>query len=237
MNPALVVNAMHRVYGNSLRMLVAGLMLLFLVLTSYVGLGAVGWAPWVVWVMGTGLVGTEMSQGSLVLVLTRPVRRWEYVLSKWAGLVLACWAYFALALLVSLAFERGAAFSDLPRVALSFAWSAWCVLTVAGTLTLFSCLAGNHGDVALLVLGWLLAGWIHSYSVQLGQSGWPLASALTETGYRALGEFLIPNAAFQFYSQGTFALRSLLPDLMSLALSLGLASLVMERKELGYGRE
>lgn len=46
------------------------------------------WGALLVWLLGTGIIGEEISGGTILLVLSRPVRRWEYVVSKWAALAL-----------------------------------------------------------------------------------------------------------------------------------------------------
>jgi ABC-type Na+ efflux pump permease subunit len=44
------------------------------------------WGALLVWLLGTGIIGEEISGGTILLVLSRPVRRWEYVVSKWTAL-------------------------------------------------------------------------------------------------------------------------------------------------------
>lgn len=78
-----------------------GAYLAFLAFLTIIALGSAtfgrpgsGW-PWLVAIFaavaGCGPIGPEFSSGTLQLILVKPVKRWEYLLSRVAGVVLAVW--------------------------------------------------------------------------------------------------------------------------------------------------
>ena len=50
-----------------------------------------GFIGFVILAIGAGLIGPELSAGTLQLILARPIHRSVYLLSRWVGVVLAIW--------------------------------------------------------------------------------------------------------------------------------------------------
>ena len=109
------------------------------------GLGAIGMMGTLLAALATAhLFFSEMTHGGLGCVLTRPVRRWEYVGGKLAG-VMALLALFVATLALVLAVvgaargkQLGATFVLLP-VLLQACALVWLKLTLVAAMTLFVC--------------------------------------------------------------------------------------------------
>jgi ABC-type transport system involved in multi-copper enzyme maturation permease subunit len=109
------------------------------------GLGAIGLMGTLLASLATAhLFFSELAHGGLGCVLTRPVRRWEYVGGKLAG-VMALLALFVAVLALVLAVmiaarerQLGAAFVSLP-VFLQTSALVWLKLTLVAAMTLLVC--------------------------------------------------------------------------------------------------
>jgi hypothetical protein len=107
-------------------------------------------------VLGVGLIGRPLTNGTLALLFTRPVLRTGYVVTRW----LAAASAASLCALAVQALVVGVQLARFGHVD----WSAvgiTCgedVLSNTGTvavLTLLSSLVGGNGDIALLVMLWI----------------------------------------------------------------------------------
>lgn len=179
------------------------------------------------WLLGTGLIGSDLSGGILPLLFSRPLKRSAYVLSRWAGLV-GVVALASLAALVCHALFGSATLASLTWGALALAVSIAAAALAGATIVLCSCVFSGHGDAGLalgsLVLGWLIypltrrADWVSAF-------------------YRGANTFFLP---------GSDALKALAEQDQSLALTwlgahllIALACLwgavqVMERRDISY---
>lgn len=115
--------------------------------------------------MSGSTINAEDRQGTQILILTKPVSRWGYVLAKFVSSVIFCTATVAVGALVeyaaSLIFFRDN--QAVPLLQLTAAWLLYALILVAVTLVgsaiLTSALAGrigawprSHAHVSLLEL-------------------------------------------------------------------------------------
>ncbi|MGH7442035.1 MAG: ABC transporter permease, partial [bacterium] len=186
------------------------------------------------WILGVGLVRREVQSGSLALLLTRPLTRLSYLLSKWAAL--------ATLLLVFVIFCHG---TLLARGRVTFATPGESglllaqtvqVLALAALLVCFSSLPlalGEWGSLLALVVALIVLGYYG------GTHGWTALTDIKGFSFRVLfpkvadpgtpGVFL-PGAS------GVNVAGSIGFNLGIVAGALGLSWLALERREFGYAQ-
>lgn len=105
-------------------------------------------------ILGASLIGPEFSSGTLQLILSRPIRRSTYLVSRWAGVVAAIW----IAVIAGLA---GQAAGTLAAAPADPAWTfmlqgaatlAIAALLVCALLALFGSFVRSYFNVALYVV-------------------------------------------------------------------------------------
>jgi hypothetical protein len=110
-------------------------------------------------VFGAGLVGKDASSGALALMFTRPIKRWQYVFTRWIGAAVAATTFSLvhLALQFVLLFSRG---QGVPAAALGRASfeAATSSFGVTALLLALSTLVPGLGDLALWIALTLLPG-------------------------------------------------------------------------------
>lgn len=110
-------------------------------------------------VLGAGMIGQDVSSGVLQLIFARPVRRPDYVLSRWLAVALAATAVslVQIALACAAMAARGAPAAGEDILAFAGTRALEC-FGLAAVLALFSSLLGGFGDLALYLLAGLGAG-------------------------------------------------------------------------------
>jgi ABC-type transport system involved in multi-copper enzyme maturation permease subunit len=186
-----------------------------------------GMGFWLALIVGAGLIGRPASNGTLALVLSRPVPRVSYVLTRWLAVAMLA---SALALLNLAA--KGL-LGQIPAAAwghVGFA-AAEDVLGVAGAaaiLALLSSLVGGLGDVALLAILVLLAGILE----KLG--GFLSRPALSWAGYH-LRNVLVPSLDLETVFRSTpISWLAIVTYLSTVTLCLAAATELMCRREISY---
>jgi hypothetical protein len=137
-----------------IRISVLGVILLWVFLTAN-GLEKfplVSLTPVLVWVLGCGTIGRDMSSGVSHLLFTRPITRFSYVLTKWASLVAATWAFQVLVLVVwafgTLCYRNDPEFNLWTIQHLLLAM--WMAATLSTVVILYSSIMPGWGDLGLL---------------------------------------------------------------------------------------
>lgn len=176
-----------------------------------------------------GVIGQDVSSGVLHLLLARPVSRAEYVASRWfaAGSLAASAALIQLALGCAILAARGAA-PDAAQAGLLAGEHMLRCFGVAAVIVLLSSFMGGIGDLGI----YFVAAFTALIAAQVGPSiGMPwLATAGLE-----LQRFLSPAVDLAGLAHGEALAKSgVVPYLSTVTLCLGLAIVVMNRKELTY---
>ena len=195
-------------------------------------LGTPKWAVFIAAIAAAGLIGLEVSTGSLALFFTRPLTRATYVFSRWAGAVsvAAALVLASLAGEVAIIAARDGELATTPLL-LALVDRLSVVIGVVSVMTCFSAMVSSLGDLVI----WLA---IHIVSMSLGASGdaaaMPIlidaAVALRRVAnpeldsYRLISSMRVPWSHVSFY----FA---------TVLLALGLAVFVLNRRELSYASE
>ncbi len=109
------------------------------------GLGALGFIGMLVAALATAqLFFNDLANGAVCCILTRPVRRWEYIWAKFAGVaaLLALFTAALGALVAVLLVRRGAQLGVAPFVVPAFLCACavqWLKMTLVAALTLLAC--------------------------------------------------------------------------------------------------
>lgn len=230
MNPELVRNLWYQRLASPGRVALGIALLGFPLLTVRfvvgVGLQSLGNGTLFALLLGAGMIGQDVSSGVLQLVFARPVRRREYVVSRWLAVGLGASALVMLQLALGglVLASRGAPPAPNALALRAFQESLQAFGT-AGGLTLLSALAPGLGDIGLLALIVFSASLAQPVSAVL-RAGW-LAKAT-----RGIEELVLPPSPVA--SSGAISWPALGVYLSSIALCLVLAMAVTERRELSY---
>lgn len=236
MNRALFVATIRQLFSQPVRtgalIGCAILPLLQLMVDPEPRLGTPKWAVFIAAITAAGLIGLEVSTGSLALFFTRPLTRAAYVFSRWAGAlsVAASLVLLSLAGEVALIVVRNGELATTPLL-MALVDRVSLVIGIVSVMTCFSALVSSLGDLVI----WLA---IHIVAMSLAASGdaaaMPLlidaAAALRRVAnpeldsYRLISSMRVPWSHVSFY-------------LATVLLALGLATFVLNRKELSYASE
>ncbi|HEY3214975.1 MAG TPA: hypothetical protein VGK93_00640 [Candidatus Eisenbacteria bacterium] len=233
MNRTLLVALWRQRLTSPLRVVILGFMLLVPLLGTAAsrgaGLSLLGDAVGLVLVLGVGAIGQDVSSGVLQLLFARPVRRSEYVVSRWLaiGIGASALTLVQVAMAWGILAGRGAPQTP-PEVALFAAGRILETFGVAAVIVLLSSLIAGYGDLAIYVLATLAAGMIG----MVGQ--FQSAPQLVRAGEELHG-FLVPRIdlarVLSMTSPPWFEITSWLS---TVTLCLALAIVVTNRKEFSY---
>lgn len=236
MNRALFVATIRQLFSQPVRtgalIGCAILPLLQLMVDPEPRLGTPKWAVFIAAIAAAGLIGLEVSTGSLALFFTRPLTRATYVFSRWAGAasVAASLVLVSLAGEVALIVVRDGELATTPLL-LAIVDRLSVVIGIVSVMTCFSAMVSSLGDLVI----WLA---IHIVSMSLVASGdaagMPLLTDIAVAlrrianpeldSYRVISSMRVPWSHVSFY-------------LATVLLALGVAAFVLNRKELSYASE
>lgn len=179
--------------------------------------------------IAAGLIGQDVSSGVLTLAFARPVRRSEYVLSRWFAAGALTTAVIALQVLAAVAIVtlRGGE-PDAANAALTLVHGALVAFGVSSVLTLFSSLVPGFGDLGLYLLATIVVSILGGIAMTQHLDG--LSTVVTELK-RILDANLDPSSLF---GHGRFSWFELVSYLSTVTLALTGAVAMMNRKELSY---
>ena len=233
MNVTLVITLWRQRATSAVRMAVVAVLCGFPVLvTAFMpggGLAPLGNAQGLMLALGAGMIGQDVSSGVLQLLCARPVRRSEYVLSRWLGVGLAGLAISLLQLGIAstLLAMRGA--PPTAQQALLFAATRlFECLGMAAVLALLSSLIGSLGDLALYLIAGLTGSVLQAVSQM---KGWTLLERLAGEIVQALTPTIDVQRVVMASPTPWFPIVSYAS---TVALALALAIVVVNRKELSY---
>jgi ABC-type transport system involved in multi-copper enzyme maturation permease subunit len=179
-------------------------------------------------ILGAGMVGQDVSSGVLSGILARPVRRAEYVVSRWVAVALGASAlvFVQTGLAWIIVTMRGAGLESAAMGATAVG-SVFTVIGVSAVLLLLSCCVNGMGDLAVFLVGSVFAKMIETVG-SFKSWGW-----LTGLGTE-LNRFLSPQLDLTQLHGSTFSAFALASYLSTLTLCLALAIVLVNRKELSY---
>jgi len=230
---AIILTTLRQRFTSPLRLV----MLLLLGWTPMLGIVVapqVGFAPltdcyFLALVLAAGMIGQDLSSGTLQLALARPLTRAQFVFSKWvavsAGTVFVVLLQLIVAALVMTIRGAPVPWND---AALVLGNDVLLACGTAAVMALLSALVPGLGDLGLLFLAFF-SGQV------LGGIGVMKSWEAVVRGTEELQRFLKPQLDLAFLAQGGpipwFAAVSYLS---TVTLCLALAVVVMNRRELSY---
>ena len=193
-----------------------------------------GMASWAIFVLAAGSISRDVSSGALQMILSRPIRRTQYLFGRYAGILLS----YALFLLVTCVFVL--IVSALPRPSGSPApsLSAAGVAVAAGgaffqgafqgaILLFFSTFLPGIADLLGLLLLYLVLNLPQGLPV-------PWLRRAAEAGRANL----LPDVAWNEVFRGHGATSAAMGRwVFALSVYLALASVIFSRRELPYGHD
>jgi ABC-type transport system involved in multi-copper enzyme maturation permease subunit len=227
MNPTLMWAAFRRTHWIRLALLtiifIAGYFTIAAEKTVLAGEGA-----WFVWVLGAGIIGKDVSEGVLNLLFSRPIKRAEYVFSKWmaVGLMASAmtWLYLAVGWSILWHLNEPPAWTQMGT---SLVLALLICFGASAALVFLSTLVPGIGDLALMFLI-LLAGQLLEWWVA-GQP-WPLVKWFLHN----IIVFLFPGMGWQNMGLGDISLFDWIGYFSIVTIWLTLAVGMMNRKEITY---
>lgn len=232
MNVALLIAFWRQRLASPIRVVILALMVLvppaLISAIRGLGLAQLGDAVPLAMVLAVGMIGQDVSSGVLQLIFARPVRRSEYVLSRWLAVSLGAslLSLVQIGFYVALAAARGAAPSA--DAVLQFALGRELqIFGVAATMALLSSLIGGVGDLAIYALLTIMGGVVGMIG-QLRQSG-----VITWIGHE-IGTLVSPKIEIAQIVAGSPSWFAIATYASNLTLCLLLAILILNRKELSY---
>ncbi len=236
MNPALFVATIRQLFSQPVRtgalLGCAILPLLQLAVDPDPRLGSPKWAVFIAVIAAAGVIGLEVSTGSLALFFTRPITRATYVFSRWAGATAVAMALVIVSLAgeVALILARDGELGTTPLL-LALADRLSVVIGIVSVMTCFSAMVSSLGDLVI----WLS---IHIVAMSLGASGDAASMPLLTDMSIALRRIANPEIdSFRVISSMRLPWSHLAFYLATVLLALGMATFVLNRKELSYASE
>jgi ABC-type transport system involved in multi-copper enzyme maturation permease subunit len=232
MNVTLLLGLWRQRLASPIRVVILALMVLLppslVAVVRGLGLSALGDGFPIALLFAVGMIGQDVSSGVLQLILARPVRRADYVMSRWIAVSLGASA--ASVVQIGLAWAFMAARASAPPVSVIASFAAGReieIFGVAATMALLSTLIGGVGDLAVYVLLNVLGGVVGMIG-QFRQS-----SALMWVGHE-IGSLVRPEVEVAQIVAGATSWFAIATYASNLTLCLLVAMLVMNRKELSY---
>jgi len=233
MNLTLVLATLRQRFTSPIRILIVLLFgwmpMIPILMAPRAGFAALGDCYFLALALAAGMIGQDLSSGTLQLLLARPVTRAQYVFSRWGAVAAGTFLITVLQTLVAALIMtlRGA---PVPwgGAALLLANSALLALGTAAVMALLSSLATGLGDLGLLFLVFISAqvlekvGMFKSWEWLVRGAGELLRALKPELD-------LAP-----FFHGGPIAWLAVVSYLSTVTLCLGLAVVVMNRRELSY---
>jgi ABC-type transport system involved in multi-copper enzyme maturation permease subunit len=244
MNRVVIEETFRRLVLSPAYLVFVSLLGMIAAMSAYFEVAAFGWPGVVVLLslaLGGTLIGPEFSSGTLQLILTKPVGRSGYLLSRFAGVVLALWTAVAvlsgIEIIFRLALRGGSGVVAGMTVAVNLAAQ---VLLICALLVLFGTLARAYLNVALYVVGMILVSMAPPMLEAFGRLGSGVL-ALPAAFIRDHPEII---RAFIWIDRNLFPERPnalnggwLLLVASNAAIALVFACLLFRQKEVPYGAD
>jgi ABC-type transport system involved in multi-copper enzyme maturation permease subunit len=212
-----------------LLLVVAGGPLFPVMFAPATGFSMLGGGSLLALILGGGMIGQDVSAGTLPLLLARPVSRTRYVVARWLGVILGAWLIVALQGLcaASIMLARGAAVPWRDG-ALFLANGAFEVIGMASLLAVLSALMNGLGDLGLLLL-------LFMSRQALGMVAQVRSSAPLLRAAEELGRLIGPKLELgPFFGPAPVSWFEVVSYFSTVTLCLALAILIVNRRELSY---
>jgi hypothetical protein len=233
MSLTLVLATLRQRFTSPIRLVIVLLFgwmpMLPILMAPRTGFAALGDCYFLALALAAGMIGQDLSSGTLQLLLARPVTRAQYVFSRWGAVAAGTFLLVALQTLCG-AFVMLVRGAPVPwdQAALHLANSALLAAGTAAVMALLSSLAAGLGDLGLLFLVFLSAQVLEKVGMF---KSWEWLTR----GAGELSRALKPELDLApFLHGGPVAWFAVVSYLSTVTLCLGLAVVVMNRRELSY---
>jgi ABC-type transport system involved in multi-copper enzyme maturation permease subunit len=190
--------------------------------------------------LAAGCISRDVSSGAIQMILSRPLKRSEYLFGRYFGTLLAFAGFLitavAVAFLLGRLVLRMGPLSEIP----AFSWAAagrgviealFAGALLAAIVLFFSTFLRGWGDVLALVLAMILLGFMQAAGSALNKP------ALVQAG-RVAYENLYPKPDWSHILAGQDIVSGPTSQyFLALACYLALAALVFNRREFSYGQD
>lgn len=233
MNLTLVLATLRQRFTSPIRLLIVLLFgwmpMIQILMAPRAGFAALGDCYFLALTLGAGMIGQDLSSGTLQLLLARPVTRARYVFSRWGAVAAGTFLITVLqALVAALIMALRGAPVPWGEAALFLGNNALLALGTAAVMALLSSLAAGIGDLGLLFLVFISAQ-------VLEKAGMFKSWDWLALGAGELLRALKPELDLApFFHGGPVAWLAVVSYLSTVTLCLGLAVVVMNRRELSY---
>ncbi|MEO5616441.1 MAG: ABC transporter permease subunit [Candidatus Eisenbacteria bacterium] len=235
MNPTIFLTTLRQRFLSRTRLVLVAVVFAFPLLFSLIAHEAAFQAARTgavfAFLLGAGILGQESSSGVFQLLFARPVRRWEYVVSRWLAVCAASCALVLvqIGILCLLLASRG-----LPGAREILTIIADQMLSAIGTASVilfFSSFLSGVGDVLGIVLTAIAAQAIGGIGA-LRQSG-----VITRIGAE-IGRFISPQFQISsLWGPGEVPWFDLVSYLSTVTLCVAVAVVLLNRREISYASE
>jgi hypothetical protein len=176
-------------------------------------------------VLGAGIIGREGTAGTLALAFTRPIKRRDYALAKWAALIIAGMA--ASLLTVGIGVSRHGA-PDVTSLAFCIVDQGLAVIGASAVMIALSASSRGYSDVGMWVTGVTGGALLKLYGGLTG-SGWMVRAG---TDVQSL---LAPSVDFDLVQNAVgVPYFTILCYLSNVVLAFTVAVVILNRRELIY---
>lgn len=233
MNLALVLALWRQRLTSPIRMVLLGAMtgfpLLGVAFVQGARLSILGDSQGPVLVLGAGMIGQDISSGVLQLLFARPVRRPDYVVSRWLAVAIAATAVAVLQLVIALPLMAARGITPSAQEILIYASGrVFESFGLAAVLALLSSLIPAVGDLALYLLFTMSAG---VFQMAGRMKGWAWADRL---GAEVLASLLPTIDMSRLILASPMPWYPIVSYVSTVVLCLALAIVAVNRKELSY---
>jgi ABC-type transport system involved in multi-copper enzyme maturation permease subunit len=181
--------------------------------------------------LGAGILGQETASGVYQLLFVRPIRRWEYVVSRWLAVVAGASALTLLQLALICLVVASHGLPSTRELMVQATEQVLAVIGIASVILLYSSFLTGVGDVLGIVLTFISAQILGAIG-QFRQS-----DVLIRTGAEVL-RFVNPEVAIgPMTVGGGIPWFDLVSYLSTVTLCLAVAVWVLNRREISYASE
>ena len=233
MDRTLIVATFDRWLVSPPRIALVAVFAAMAILPSFIGSGGgrvgTGSTAVLVMILGAGIVGRDVA-GVLQVLFTRPIRRSEYVISRWVGLGIAG-AVIASAeiLLAGIGALHGGGMTPAAW-ALQFPEHVFTAFGVAAVFVLFSSLLNGFGDLGLYVAFSFIGYFLDTVGGMVG------SRTLRGVAAEMVG-FLTPDPDLHAILAGDPNWFRVVSYFSTVTLALALAVAAVNRKEISYAAD
>jgi ABC-type transport system involved in multi-copper enzyme maturation permease subunit len=234
-NPTIFVTTLRQRFASRTRLLLVAIVFLFPLgfsfLASEAAFQATRTGAVFAFLLGAGILGQESASGVFQLLFARPVRRWEYVVSRWLALCAASCALVIVQIGILTLLLASKGLPDSRDILTLVADQMLSAIGTASVILFFSSFLSGVGDVLGVVLTAISAQVISGIG-QLRQS-----EVLSRIGAE-IARFVSPQLSTAALSgAGGVPWVDVVSYLSTVALCLAVAVGMLNRREISYASD